>query len=403
VSFRLSKAARVEVLRLYVGRAEADVLPATRTQAGESKGGGESEPFEEVTVQLRASGKERTFTAQVTNDFVHWNESIELPAGEVSLKIERRAKGCTASMLIYDLALFASSGEMVSVAWKPHQMLVRSSGPFYRQGPDFSMLSALAFAEELQPDLRVIRRFPASEVIPIEGTEYALVRRDGAVTCPGAFHNYNQSYVVLDRRTGLLAFWQNTITASLNQKGTRVRSRSYSVAEDDESEVELELLPKRVSSSRITAPASVKGEQTERAKGWRQLPAEMAPECRVVTAAEGAAYESVTPAAAETKLGRVVQSCPLGGEGRLIVYTDPCWEEVSGVVTWIGETARRLAVADGASSIQLRRGPKGEWLLAIWRQDAGQVFRIDANGVVHAMFTNAVFGTRQVESCRCSA
>ena len=400
VHFRLSKAARVEVLRMYFERTGVDAFKPNSTQANATNSSTQnSASVAEVIVEVHASSVDRTFTAQLAQDFLHWNEVVELPPGDVHLKIKSRSP-----ISINDFALFSSSGERVNVAWKPEAMLVRAMGPFYRQGPDFSMISTLAFAEELQSDLRAIRRFPASEVIPLEGTEYALVRRDGTVSCPGAFHNYEQGYVILDRRSGLLAFWQNSITASLFQKGATLLSRSYSVSTDEEAEFELNALSQRVLSKKSPnkRPSGVNLDSLEN-RGFRQLPPEMTRECRPVTPEEGAAYAFVTPAAAETDLGKAVLSCPLGGQGRLLVYTDPCWEEVGGIVTWIDGTPRRLTIADGSSSVQLRRGPNEQWLVGIWRQDAGQVFRIEANGDTHLLFANAVFGTRQVESCRCSA
>jgi hypothetical protein len=400
VHFRLSKAARVEVFRIYVERTGVDAFVPNSTQENATNSGNQkSASVAEVSVELHAPLVDRILTARVAQDFLHWNEVVELPQGDVHLKIKSRSP-----ISINDLALFSSSGEWVNVAWKPESMLVRAMGPFYREGPEFSMISTLAFAEELQSDLRVIRRFPASEVIPLEGTEYALVRRDGAVSCPGAFHNYEQSYVVLDRSSGLLAFWQNSITTSLFQKGSRLLSRSYSVATDEETELELKVLSQRVLSKKSpNKPPSGANQDSLEKRGFRQLPSDMPRDCRAVTAKEGAAYAAVTPAAAETDLGKAVLSCPLGGEGRLLVYTDPCWEEVGGIVTWTGGVPRRLTIADGASSIQLRRGPNDQWLVAVWRQDAGQIFRIDANGDTHLLFANAIFGTRQVESCRCSA
>jgi hypothetical protein len=400
VHFRLSKAARVEVLRIYFERTGVDVSDPNSIHGNATNSGTQNSAFvAEISVELHASFVDRTLTARVAQDFLHWNEVVELTPGDVHLKIKSRSP-----ISINDLALFSSSGERVNVAWKPEAMLVRAMGPFYRQGPDFSMISTLAFAEELQSDLRAIRRFPASEVIPLEGTEYALVRRDGAVSCPGAFHNYEQGYVILDRRSGLLAFWQNSITASLFQKGATLLSRSYSVATDEEAEFELSALPQRVLSKKTSnrSPSGANLDSLEN-KGFRSIPLDMTRECRPVTPEEGAAYAFVTPAAAETDLGKAVLSCPLGGKGRLLVYTDPCWEEVGGIVTWIDGTPRRLTIADGASSVQLRRGPNEQWLVGIWRQDAGQVFRVDANGSTHLLFANAVFGTRQVESCRCSA
>jgi hypothetical protein len=403
VHFRISKTARVEVLRMYFGSTGADAFEPNSEQVNAinniNSGTKHSDSVAEVSVELHASSIDRTLKAQVAQDFLHWNEVVELPPGDVYLKIKSRSP-----ISINDLALFSSSGERIDVAWKPETMLVRAMGPFYRQGPEFSMLSTLAFAEEVQPDLRAIRRFPASEVIPLEGTEYALVRRDGAVSCPGAFHNYEQSYLVLDRRSGLLAFWQNSITAALFQKGSRLLSRSYSVATDEENELELNVLSDAVlSKQRASKPSSSVTNDSLETRGFRQLPSDMPRDCRAVTAKEGAAYAAVTPAAAETDLGKAVLSCPLGGEGRLLVYTDPCWEEVGGIVTWTGGVPRRLTIADGASSIQLRRGPNDQWLVAVWRQDGGQVFRIEADGTSHLLFANAVFGTRQVESCRCSA
>jgi len=405
VTFRLAKPAKVEVIRLSVGPKGSNALDANQAQVGTaSVDMGSAVATNDVRIQLRASNVTRTFDATTSEDFIHWNEALLLPAGEVTVTIEWRGESQPQVPFIYELSLFASSGDILPTAWNPTAMVIRAGGPFYRNGPDFSTLSTLAFAEELRTDLSTIRRFAASEVIDVGGTAYALVRRDGVVTCPGAYHSYKQTYLVLERRTGLLAAWQDTETASLFKRGHQVRSRAYSVASGDETVLELSLSARGVTSSKVVAtPSSPLLTETAAADGWQGLPREFERECRPVSKAEGAAYASVTPAAATVELGRSIASCPLRGGGRLLIYTDTCWEEISAVVAWVDGKARRLSETDGASSLQLRRAPNGQWLLSVWRDDRGHIYRIEPNGKASLLFEHAAFGTRQVESCRCSA
>ncbi len=379
-------------------KATAELLRVHLASDGEHSGVG-------GPVELSVSGPsgEHTLSGTMASDFVHVRHSVELVPGTYSVTVAAREVRPSAPLVVRDFVWFGRGPDVEDLALDPRAMVVATDGPFYSSGPEYSVLAAEARAIELDDQLRPRFRFFGSEVFAVEGSHFALVRRDGTVKCPGAFHDYRQRYFVLDTRSGLLAFWHEASTPSLYLRKDRavIRSETWDPAGEGILWNDLDLSGEEVAdSTQIVADRLLASE--DRSAGWERLAPARPEACGQASAEQVASFGRLVPESTQADLSGQLLACRVSEKVSFVTHSDVCWDEVNALVLQNGQKQERLDLDGLPSAVEVRK-VHGRFLVFTWQADRGRIFEVTASGGLVLRFDDTAFGTRAAESCRCSA